>query len=264
YRISSKEKLLQLSRPDNYLSFDAMTCKTHAEGQLQFDIRTNDVKLNSYGYVDEKSGEAEFRVATAFDFHFSEKALDEIVSVFKNNPDYSGYDLTTEFYQKVAGGFLGITEADKYLSKIMLGTQRRVPEKLQHTIFINDMKMEWQAGSRSYISKGNINIGSFLKDRINGEVKGYVEYKKVRSGDQFSIYFEIGGEWFFFSYQNNLMQVFSSVAKFNEIIKEDVTGKGDKNKLKLDKEGGKKSTYRYNISTSKKKDDFLTRIKPYI
>jgi len=263
YRISSKEKLLQPNRPDNYLSYNANTCKTHAEGEVKFDIRTGDVKIKSMGQVDEKSGDAEFTVASALDFHFSPKALDEIVTLFKNN-DYPGYDMTTDFYQKVAGGYMGIQAADKYISKIMMGSQRRVPEKLQHTIMINEMKMKWQPATNSYISQGKINIGGFLKTRINGEVDGYVEYKKIRSGDIVNIYFEIGGEWFFFNYHLNVMRVLSSVSKFNEIIKEDVTGKGKKNKLKEEKEGGKKSTYRYILATSKKKDDFLTRIKPYI
>ena len=263
YRISSKEKLLQLSRPDNYLSFNSNTCESHAEGDLRFDIRTDDVKIKSYAFVDEKSGESDMRVATAFDFHFSDKALNEIVNAFKNSEN-TDYDLTSNFYQKVAGGFMGIEAADKYISKIMMGQQKRVPAPLQHTIFVNEMNMKWQPSTNSYISKGDIVLGAFLKDRINGPVKGAVEFKKIRSGDQFNIYFEIGEEWFFFSYKGNMMQAFSSVGKFNEIIKEDVTGKGKKNRMKEDSESGKKSTYRYNISTSKKKDDFLTRVKPYI
>jgi hypothetical protein len=263
YRISTEEKLSQLNRPDDYLSYNANTCKTHAEGQVNFDIRTGDVKLKSFGQVDEKSGDAEFDVATAFDFYFSTKALDEIVTVFKNN-DYTPYDMTSDYYQKVAGGFMGIQAADKYISKIMTGSQRRVPESLQHTIMINEMKMKWQPATNSYISQGKIVLGGFLKTRINGEVDGYVEYKKVRSGDVLNIYFEIGGEWFYFNYHLNVMQVLSSMSKFNDIIQEDVTGKGKKNRLKEGREGGKKSTYRYIKSTTKKKDDFLTRIKPYI
>jgi len=263
YRVSSQEKLLQLSRPDNYISFNANTCKTHAEGDIRFDIRTNDVKLKSYAVVDEKSGEAEMQVAAAFDFHFSEKAIDEILKVFKNS-EYSGYDMGSDFYQKVAGGFMGIEAADKYISKITFGQYKRVPSELQHTLMINEMKMKWEPGTNSYLSQGEINIGAMLKNRINGAVKGNIEFKKIRSGDEFSIYFEIGEEWFFFKYRLNVMQVISSVSKFNEIIKEDVTGKGKKNKLKEDSKNGKKSTYRYNLATTKKKDDFLTRIKPYV
>ena len=43
-----------------------------------------------------------------------------------------------------------------------------------------------------------------------------------------------------------------------------ITNLIDKNELKEDNEKGKKSNYRYNIGTTKKKDDFITRIKPYI
>ncbi|MCK5847551.1 MAG: hypothetical protein KAG84_08930, partial [Bacteroidales bacterium] len=133
YRVSTQEKLLQLSRPDNYISLNSRTCATHAEGDINFDIRTKDVKLKSYAIVDEKAGDDNMKVAMAFDFHFSDKALKEIVNVFKENTDdYRGYDLNSEFYQKVAGGFMGTELADKYLSKIVItGQQKRVPEQLQ-------------------------------------------------------------------------------------------------------------------------------------
>ncbi|OYT16720.1 MAG: hypothetical protein B7C24_06375 [Bacteroidetes bacterium 4572_77] len=263
YRISSEDKLLQPSRPDNYISIDSKSCKTFAEGQIRFDIRTQDVSLQSYGQVSEHKGKTDFKVASALDFHFSEKAMDEILTVFKEN-EYTPYDMSSAFYEKVAGGFMGINAADKYMSKVFMGQQKKIPEALQHTIFINEMKMKWHKATDSYISNGKISIGGFGKVRINGAVDGYVEYHKVRSGDEFSVYFELGGEWFFFNYRLNVMQVLSSSAKFNEIIKEDVTGKGDKNRLKEDGVTGKRSKYRYILSTAKKKDDFLTRIKPYV
>lgn len=263
YKISTREKLLQYSRPDNYIEFDPNTCKLHAEGILNLDLRTNDFTIKSYGMVDEKSADADFKIATAFDFHFSDKAMNEIVNVFKK-VDYSGYDMTTEFYSKMVGGFMGIDEADKYISRIFTSQQKRVPDQLQHTIFINEMNLKWVPALNSYVSRGKINIGGFLKERINGEVKGQIEFHKVRSGDEVNIYFEIGEDWFYFNYQNNVLRVFSSVEKFNEVIMEDITGKGEKNELKEQKDGDRKSSYRYNITTSRKKDDFLTRIKPFI
>jgi len=267
YRVSTEEKLLQLSRSDNYISLNSRTCVTHAEGDIKFDIKTKDVKLKSYAIVDEKSGEADMKVAMAFDFHFSDKALKEIVTVFKDNvDDYKGYDLNSAFYQKVAGGFMGTEQADKYLSKIVItGVQKKVPEQLQHTIFINEMAMRWEPATNSYLSKGKINIGNFFKERINGEVLGYVELRKQKIKDSFTIYFEIGGEWFFFTYSSDMMRVLSSVDKFNELIVEDVQGKGDKNELKEKSADGKKSKYRYHIVTERRqKDEFLSRIKPYI
>jgi hypothetical protein len=262
YRISSKEKLLQLSRPDNYLSFNANSCKTFGEGKINIDVRTEDFVIQSYGNAVEKSGDADFVMASAFDFHFSEKALEEIINLFKAN-EYSGYDLNSDFYAKVAGGYMGIEAADKYLTRIALGQQKKSPDQLVHTLFFNEMKLKWQPATNSYISQGKINIGGILKGRINGEIVGIVEFRKIRSGDEVNIYFEIGGEWFYFNYQSNLLKAFSSLGKFNDLIIEDVTGKGDKNKVKEEKDDGKKSAFRYNIGDTKKKDDFLTRVKPY-
>ncbi len=262
YRISSEDKLLQDSRPDNYFSLNSKTCKTFAEGDIQFDIRTQDVGLQSYGSISEKDGKADIRVASALDFHFSEKAINEILSVLSMTY-YDNYDLSSDFYQKVAGGFMGIDAADKYISKVFMGQQKKIPLELQHTIFINEMKMRWHKQTGSYISKGDINIGGIGKNRIDGVFPGYVEYRKIRSGDELNIYLEFDGDWFYFNYRLNVMQVLSSVDKFNQIIKEELKDKGAKNKLKKSKSDGKKSNYRYILSTSKKKDDFLMRIKPY-
>lgn len=263
YRISTEEKLNQFSRPDNYISYNANTCKTHAEGNLRFDVKTENFHMKSWGMVEEKDTYADFTVATAFDFHFSEKALAVIVNIFKTAED-DFYNLGSDFYSKVAGGFMGIKEADKYMSDITMGKNKRTPDALQHTIFINEMNMKWNTSTRSYISKGKYAIGGFLKDRINSEVEGYVEFRKVGSGDEINIYFEVGDEWFYFHYKGEALKVFSSVAKFNEIINEDVNGKGNKNEMKEDNEKGKKSKFRYNLCNTKKKDDFINRIKPYI
>ncbi len=263
YKISTEEKLQQFSRPDNYFSYNANTCKTHAEGHLRFDVRTSDFKMKSWGMVDEKDGDADFKVATAFDFHFSEKALAEIVNVFKT-ADAEFYDMGSDFYSKVAGGFMGIKAADKYISDIEMGKNKRIPEPLQHTIFINEMDMKWYTGAQSYIAKGAFAIGGFLKDRINSEVEGYVEYRKMRTQDEINIYFEVGGEWFHFNFQGQTLEAISSLTKFNTIIKEDMDAKGDKNTLKEDNDKGKKSNYRYNLGSTKEKNDFINRIKPYL
>lgn len=101
------------------------------------------------------------------------------------------------------------------------------------------MKLKYEPGANSYVSKGKLAIGGFLKERINAEVDGVIEVRKNRTVDELNIYFEVGADWFFFHYNNNVMRVLSSVARFNEIINEDVTGKKDKHKLKEEKEDGK-------------------------
>jgi hypothetical protein len=242
YKISSKEKLGQFKRPDNYLSFNANNCEMYAEGEVKFDIRTDDTQIQSFGNAKAKSGDADFKVSLAFDFHFSEKALDVITNTFKM-VEVPAYNQESDFYAKVAGGYMGLAKADKYYSDIALGKDRRIPAELQHTIFISEVDMKWEPGAKSYVSKGSINIGGFLKDYIKGEVNGIIELHKERNFDEYTIYFEVGEDWFYFNYVNNVMRVLSSVAKFNEIINEDLTGKGDKNELKEEKEDGKKSNY---------------------
>jgi hypothetical protein len=262
YEISTNDKLLQKSRPDDYVSYDAQTCEMHAEGSTRFDINTGLFKIDSYSISDIKNKDGEFTVSSAIDFYFSEKAMKEITNMVKDI-SYDRYNLGTNFYAKVAAHYMGLEAADKYISRIEFGQQRRVPEELQHTIFINEMKMKFQPGSNSYVSKGRISIGGFYDDRVNGNFDGVVEYRENGDLDEVNIYFKIGDHWFFFSYSNNVVSVFSSLAEFNQVILTDMEGKGEKNQLKTEGETGKKTKFKYELSNERKKEAFLARIKPY-
>jgi hypothetical protein len=260
YEISTKEKLLQKNRPDNYIEFNSLNCDMSAEGMMNFDIFTGDVNLKSYGFAHADNRDSDFTVAAGIDFYFSEKALKEMVEAFKNI-DLDAYNLGKRFYSKATGGFMGLKESDQYISRLALGQQRKIPEKLLYTIFINEMEMKYERTTRSYISKGKIALGGLGEDRINAYVDGYVEFRKNRQLDEINIYFEIGGQWFYFNYQNSVLGALSSLGSFNQIIRDEVSGKGDKNYLKTDEKDAKKSNYRYNTATVQKKAAFLSRAK---
>ena len=57
---------------------------------------------------------------------------------------------------------------------------------------ISDIKMKWDSVTRSFVSTGNIGVGSIGKTQINKYVKGYMQIIKKRSGDAFNLYFELG------------------------------------------------------------------------
>jgi len=117
--------------------------------------------------------------------------------------------------------------------------------------------MKWDTLTRSYISYGPIGIGSVGKSVINRYVNGTIEFTKKRKDDDFTLYFQLTpDEWFFFNYRSNLMQAISSDLNFNDMITT-----AAKSKAEMDRVGKEAKGYRYSISTDLKKRVFLRKFE---
>ncbi|HAG15900.1 MAG TPA: hypothetical protein DCG69_05165 [Bacteroidales bacterium] len=259
FRISSQEKLNQMTRPDNFFSLRTNDCSTFGEGEIELDLKYLDLKLKSYGTIEQKDSVSLIRLGAAIDFHFSNDALRIISEQFVENSP-TAVDNTSNYYSKMIGGFLGMNEAEQYLSRLLMSNQKRVHDQLIHSLFLSDVKLSWDAKQNAYLSEGPIGIGSLDRYRVNSYVNGHLELKKSRTGDELTLYFEVNNQWYFFKYYNNVMQVLSSNSTFNELIKADTEAKGEKNRLAEDKKTGKRSNYRYILSREDEKDDFLKRL----
>jgi hypothetical protein len=117
--------------------------------------------------------------------------------------------------------------------------------------------LRWDSVSKSWISYGPIGIGSILKNQVNRYVKGIIEFSKKRNGDEFSFYFELTkDDWYFFNFRNNILQVLSSNLEFNEQITNAMKSKTEQKRMDNLSKG-----YRYVISTDRKKRDFLKKFE---
>ncbi len=259
FRISSKEKLSQTILPDNYLSISTIDCSTYGEGKINLDVSFLDLSIESYGNIHLKDTKSDFRLGAAINFYFSKEALENIAKQFASTT-ITAVDNSNPYYSKMIAGFLGIDEAEQYIGKQLMSNLRRVPDKLAHTIFFNDLKLIWNPKTGSYISDGKIGIENFDINRVNALVTGNIEIKKSRFGDEITIYFEINNQWYFFGYYKNVMQVLSSNEDFNKIIRADMDSKSEKNQLKQEKGTEKHPNYRYVLSKTYVKDDFLKRL----
>lgn len=259
YRISTKEKLSQMVWSDNYFSLKTTDCSTYGEGKINLDVNFKDLSLESYGNVHLKDSIATFRLGVAIDFHFSSDALKNISDQFAATT-VTPVDNSSPYYSKMIAGFMGMDEAEQYISQHLMSNSRRVPDELRHTIFLNDLNLKWNTKLEAYISKGKIGIENLEKNRINALINGSVEVRKSRFGDQLSMYFEINDQWYFFKYYKNVMQVLSSNEVFNEIIRSDMDSKKEKNRLKKEKNAVRRSNYRYILCKNAVKEDFLKRL----
>jgi hypothetical protein len=144
---------------------------------------------------------------------------------------------------------------DKLISEFNLyGAPKRLPDELQKTIFITDLKLVWDKQSQSYKSVGPIGIGFIGKATISRLLKGSLEIQRKKAGDVFHFYFESdNSNWWYFNYSRGIMQGLSSDAKFNDYVQ---NMKPDK---RVADTKGDKSPYEFMLSTDRKKAEFLKK-----
>lgn len=257
YRISSMEKLKQNDLSGDYISFKRKNCSVYGEGKIGLGASFGQLKMENYGKVynfpiiDSTSIET----VMALDFFMNDDAMKTFSETLEGFSGLEAIDISEDNYYKALSYFIGAQDADKLMADVGLyGYFKKFPSELIHTIYLTNVIFKWDNNLKSYVSDGLIGIGSIYKTQINKYVFGRLEIVKKRGGDVLNMYFEIDAdEWYFFSYNKNLMQAISSNALFNKAILETKT---DKRELKT-KSG--QSPYRYIISTERKKKDFLKK-----
>ena len=257
YRISNKDKLIEIAMPGNYISLNTVSCRVYGEGKINLGENIGQVKLTTVGNAIHNLSDntAEFDLIMAVDFFFSDAALKVMAENISEEPiEFLDYDRPT--YERGLSELTGKEMADKLISEISIyGSYKKVPAELIHTLVLTDLKLKWNPNTGSYVSEGPIGIGNINKKQIHKPVRGIVELLKKRNGDVLSIYLEASEHnWYFFTYQRGLMQAISSGDDFNTIIKE---LKPDKRKVKAQYKGG--MSFQYIISTGRKKKFLLKK-----
>ncbi|MBL4651991.1 MAG: hypothetical protein JKY53_03865 [Flavobacteriales bacterium] len=257
YKVSSKEKIGEMSLPGSYISLSNKTCDVYGEGKLDFGANLGRVESTVVGNVNHNlvSDSLSTNVMILLDFFFIEKNLEEMA---KNISDFEGLEpvnFDREVYERGLREIMGKQAGDKLISQVNLyGNFKKFPSELNKALFINELHMYWSPETQSYKSSGKIGIGNCYKKQVNKYVDGYVEIVRKRSGDEISIYIELDRDnWYFFTYKRNMLQAVSSIEKFNNEIKD---LKADKRKM--EKEKGK-DPYSFMLSTTRRRNDFVKR-----
>jgi len=259
YRISSKEKLEEISLSGNYLSLSTKSCKIYGEGKIDLGTKTGQIKIEGAGNMIHHQVENEVIVdmMMLMDFHLNNNALKEMSEAINKNIVLDPVKLDRDTYEDGLREILGREEADKLISDLGLyGSFKKFPNELNKSIFFNEVKFKFNNETNSYQSFGKIGIGNILKEQVNKYVEGKIELIKKRSGDVLSIYLESDSKnWFFFTYSRGIMWTISSNAVYNMIITET---KPDKAKMEVKR---KEDPYKFMITTERKRRDFLRRFE---
>ncbi|MEI7595454.1 MAG: hypothetical protein WCK02_06870 [Bacteroidota bacterium] len=254
YKIADMGRIKENKFTGNYLSINTY-CDVYGEGVINLSNNVSQVKVDAYGTAlnKTKKGETSLDLVLGIDFFFSDKANKLLEETLLADVTAQPANLNSETYYKALVNKVGVAQADKLISDLNVnGAFKKIPDELIHNMFFSEVSLKWDPNTNSYISNGQLSIGSVNKTQLNRVYKGWMQVEKKKSGDAINIYIEDGSKnWFFFSYSRGIMGVASSSKEFLTIINET---KPDDRGLKGEKG---QEAYVYQTTTEKRKNDFL-------
>ncbi|MEO5570999.1 MAG: hypothetical protein ABIT08_05830 [Bacteroidia bacterium] len=241
----------------NYLTLNDRNCMVYGEGKINIGSDFGQFTLNTYGGAQNNmmKDSVQFDVLADLDFMFSDEALKIFANSISDNPTLQPSNDTRPVYQRALAQILGKEKAAKMTADINLyGSPKKIPDELQHSIMLSDLKFYWDKNTLTFRSKGDIGVGFIGKDIIGRKMTGYFEIQRKRTGDAINLYLEVNpSTWYFFNYQRGVMQAVSSETKFNDAIN------AVKEQKRVAEEKGGKQPYQYMVATDRKKSDFVHR-----
>ncbi len=256
YQAGPLQRLKGEDEAGNYVEYNKRNCVLTGEGEVR--INADLPQVSSFGYGQIKhlvipdSTMAE--VAFFMDFFFSQAALQEMARDLEVANLAAG-DPQEGWYPGALQSLLGQEEATDVLRELsMYGTLRKTPQPLQQAVILSKVEMDWKEGERMWVSRGNIGLAAVGGKQLNREIPGMLVIERKRSGDILTLYLEAGPKsWYYFNYTRGLMQAISSNEAFNTVIREEKP-----EKRTMDTKKGEQ-TFRYIISTERKRRDFVIR-----
>lgn len=259
YRITNKEKMVEQSLPGNYISLNTENCKVYAEGKMDLGADLGQVKFNSIGIATHSTinDSATFELMSTIDFFFDKGALKKMVKdVEVYNNTLEPIDFSGKVFTKGITEILGKEKGDKVISDLNLnGNIKKFPDEFEKTFMITNTAMRYDRTSRSFLSVGKIGLGAINKAEIYKQVPGYIQIQRKKGGDNFTLYFELDPQtWYYFYYFKGVMSVVSSNAEFNNALKE-LKSKDKKQEVKSG------PGFQFTTCSPTKRDMFLRKMK---
>ncbi|MCL2416341.1 MAG: hypothetical protein FWD02_00190 [Bacteroidales bacterium] len=237
------------------LVFNTTDCTFTLHGAPDFNLDLGRVGFCSFGMLQHnfRSGSTVFDAVIGLDFFFEQRALNILVRNLESLD--VGAEQSTDKFVNFIRSQLPRQEAERLEREIgMFGSIRRLPSDLERTILFSDVNLQWDEGSRSFVSVGKLGVAAVGSTQINRSVNGILQVIRSPRGDVLNLYLEIAPRiWFFFSYSDGLMQAISSDDDFNDLI---TSQRASNRRLR----GEGRGRYEFGISTLRHRNLFLSNI----
>ena len=244
--------------PGNFIQLDNKRCILSGDGLLDLGTNFTQIKFTTVGkfkhYIIPDS--TVFNTSLILDFYFDEESLDKMADSLRMIPG-DVVDIAHSPFNIAIRDLLNKDDAQALKQELSLyGNMKKMPKQIQGAIIFSDVTLVWDPDTHSYISQGPIGIGFINGRAINKLLKGYMQIEVGRAGSAIHFYLETDRKtWYFFSYQNGIMQTISSDISYNERI---AGMKDEKRMLNPDSD---EEYYEYVISTKRKRIDFIRRMQ---
>jgi len=252
FRISRKEKLTDRDLPGNYLAFNTSTCSAYGEGQMELGSKLGQVDLKCAGSVmhEPKENNISMDIVLTMNFKLEQSMMKFIEDKVKAVPE-TGADITEDKNRRAITDLLDSGKADKIYNDLTAeGKFKRLPKELNKTLVLTDLHLVWDKTDRSLLHNGTVGVMVLNGEQVNKQATALVELNRKASGDIITIYLEFDEQhWYFFSYRNNMMSVYSGMKEFNELM-----NSLDMGKRQFQQEG--LPVYQFTPATQRRVDKF--------
>lgn len=259
YRIAAEEKLKSPDGPGALIQLNDANCVVSGEGRLNLGVRFGQFDWSTTGRFTHNTiqDSINFDGFAGLDFMFSGDAMKAMTDLIREQASLKPSNDTRSIWLRAMRELVGTEKADKLVSELNLyGAPRRVPDELNKTLYLTELKLQWDKEFQSYRSQGPIGVGFIGKEAIGRQLTGHLEIQRKRGGDIFNLFIEADkATWWYFSYTRGIMQAISSDSKFNDAIA------AIKPEKRVADTKGDKEPYEYMLSTDRKKAEFIRRFK---
>ncbi len=240
------------------LQLSTNRCIVEGKDQLNLGLKLPLFDLDIYGNFEHHliPDSTSLQTTVLLNFFFDDKLL-EIMADSLNAIAKKGASLNQSNYLYALGKLSNKDESDKITTELQLyGTPRRVPEAMQKSIVLSDVKLRWIKSMSSFVSEGLISLSNVGKTQVNKQINGYLSIEHSRASDGVALYLQPNEkQWYFFYYENGIMQAISSSDDFNSRLMEIKQEK----RIQTDPDTG--IQYEFVISTRRKAVDFIRRMQ---
>ncbi len=214
YVIAREDRIDDEDHPGNYLILQNKDCYTEGQGSLSLGEKTGLLKIGTYGRArhDLKSDRIEIDALMGIQFPFDKGIIEDIADAVIAGDGRGTVDISRRAFRVAMNELMTADDIYDFDEEVELyGAPDEVPDALRNTFTFSDLKMEWDPATNSFLSVGDIGLGSILKEPINKKVRGGVQLIRKRRGDELNLYFKDGaGTLYFFGYKRNVLQFYST------------------------------------------------------
>ena len=260
YRIGSEAKVENpIEETGQYLALKTESCDVVGQGELNFHLKQNFVKLFTYGDVAISSGnvEPEINMLMGFTFPFLEQALGMMGQYIADDLSLSQEDPNNENMRRALCQYMGNEEGNSLYDEFTgMGEFDKQPKIFDHTLMFDKMKWQYSPAMGYYCNTKTV-LAKVGKVQVRRIITTRAQMQKRATGTELRIYLQVDADhWYYFNYNfdRQAMKVYSSIGEFNDLIR----NVSEKDRIVEGKSS--EGVYRYSLATKTEAQNFSRHI----